>query len=271
MTLEERLAALEGRITVLEDRAAIENLMGRYQYLHTANLNLEIVDGLWSHSEEASIEEGAYGVYAGWQFQSVGDFYAEKYGMEHYQPPMPEGMDGPPHGGPSFPAEPPRKTAGKLVVHTLTTPVIEIAADGKTAKGVWISAGHESGVFGEGELSHIPRVDGSQPDGDGDRILADWVWLKFGVDFVKEDGQWKLLHLHIYDMFRCPFEENWVSFSKRRAAEETAMDSLHRFGMSGTTPRYPTTFHQRYAVDAEPRLEPRPPEPYTTLSETFRY
>lgn len=30
---------------------------------------------------------------------------------------------------------------GILPVHSLTTPVIEVAADGKTARGVWISPG----------------------------------------------------------------------------------------------------------------------------------
>ena len=255
MTTEERLDRLEKRLQRMEDRAAIENLMGRYQYLHTANHDLEIVDQFWSHREDAQIEEGFYGVYAGWQFQSVADFYSEKYGMDRYTPPRPANE---PEGpvGPEFPPEAPRKKAGKLVVHTMTTPVIEVAEDGQTAKGIWISAGHESGVFGPGELSGIPRIDNASPDEDGDRILADWVWLKYGVDFVKEGEEWKILRLHIYSIFRCPYDENWVAFSKRYAEEEADMDSLHRFGMSGTTPLKPSTGYWRYSPEAVPELDP---------------
>lgn len=266
--LEKQLEAMQTRVDALEARAAIENLMGRYQYLHTASLDVEILDKLWSHRDEATFEDGYNGVYKGWRGQGIPDYFMEKYGMERYMPPMegPGGPDMPPMPGggkmppmPAFPPSPPRKKAGKLVVHTMTTPVIEV--DGDRAYGVWISAGHESGAFSEGELSQIPRVDASAPNEFGERVLADWVWLKFGVHFIREKGRWKILHLHIYDIFRCPYGEDWVTFSHRRLEEEALMDAGTRFGMSGTTPGGPTTFHWQYATDAEPVLEPAPPEP----------
>ena len=275
--LEQVVSGLAEKVDRLEARAAIENLMGRYQYLHTADLNVEILDKLWSHSDQASLEDAYNGVYSGWRGQGVPDYFMEKYGMERYMlsmegpgpggpppgelPPLPD-EDGPGSPGgpmPDFPASPPRKKEGKLIVHAMTTPVIEV--DGDRAYGVWISAGHESGAFSEGELSHIPRVDAGQPNEFGERVLADWVWLKFGVHFIREDGQWKILKLHIYDIFRCPFYEDWVTFSHRRLAEEALMDSQTRFGMSGTTPAGPTTFHWQYAADAVSVLEPAPPEP----------
>lgn len=279
MTMEELLQSLQqtvqrltSRVEDLEARAAIENLMGRFQYLHTASLDIEILDQLWSHREEASFEDAYNGVYSGWRGQGIPDYFMEKYGMERYMPKMPggpsspggpsgpEGAGGPPPGlMPEFPPSPPRKKEGKLVVHTLTTPVIEVSGD--RAYGVWISCGHESGAFSEGELSHIPRVDESTPNEFGERVLADWVWLKYGVDFIREDGQWKILKMHIYDIFRCPFDENWVTFSHRRLQEESSMDSGTRFGMSGTTPGAPTTFHWQYTTDAVPVLEPVPPRP----------
>lgn len=264
LKLEQALHAMERRVDALEARAAIENLMGRYQYLHTATLDVEILDKLWSHSDDASLEDTYNGVYKGWRGQGIPDYFMEKYGMERYMPPM----EGPGPGGmpggkmpsmPEFPPSAPRKKAGKMIVHAMTTPVIEV--DGDRAYGVWISAGHESGAFSEGELSNIPRVDASTPNEFGERVLADWVWLKFGVHFVRENGVWKILKLHIYDIFRCPFQEDWVTFSHRRMEEEALMDSQTRFGMSGTTPAGPTTFHWQYATDTEPVLEPVPPEP----------
>jgi hypothetical protein len=35
---------------------------------------------------------------------------------------------------------------GKLLLHTTTTPLIEIAGDGKAAKGFWLMSGIESGL-----------------------------------------------------------------------------------------------------------------------------
>ena len=269
------LAAVEkltARVEDLEARAAIENLMGRFQYLHTASLDVEILDQLWSHRDDATFEDAYNGVYSGWRGQGIPDYFMEKYGMERYMPPMEpgEGMPpmpggeggpgGPPPGPmPEFPPSPPRKKEGKLVIHTLTTPVIEISGD--RAYGVWTSCGHESGAFTEGELSHIPRVDESEPNEFGERVLADWVWLKYGVHFIREQGVWKIWKMHIYDIFRCPFHEDWVTFSHRRLSEESAMDSGTRFGMSGTTPGGPTTFHWQYTTDAVPVLEPEPPGP----------
>jgi hypothetical protein len=61
----------------------------------------------------------------------------------------------------------------KLAEHTLTTSVIEIAGDRKTAKGVWNSPGHETMPIGE-------------------RPIAHWCWNRYGVDFILENSEWKL-------------------------------------------------------------------------------
>ena len=119
------LAAVEeltARVEDLEARAAIENLMGRFQYLHTASLDVEILDQLWSHRDDAAFEDAYNGVYSGWRGQGIPDYFMEKYGMERYMPPMEPGGDMPPMPGgeggpggpppgpmPEFPPNPPRK------------------------------------------------------------------------------------------------------------------------------------------------------------------
>lgn len=80
---------------------------------------------------------------------------------------------------------------GTMFLHTITTPCIEIAGDGKTAKGLWVSPGHETFKV-------------------KNKLQAFWSWWKFGVDFVKEDGKWKIWHLLMCGMFRTPFEKSWV-------------------------------------------------------------
>jgi hypothetical protein len=69
----------------------------------------------------------------------------------------------------------------EYVMHTQETPVIEVAGDGKTAKGLWYSIGQS--VRGEIDSSGKTSV------GTG------WMWEKYGVDFVREDGVWKIWHL----------------------------------------------------------------------------
>jgi SnoaL-like domain len=68
---------------------------------------------------------------------------------------------------------------GAMMQHTLAIPVIEIAGDGQTAKGVWMSPGHEAHT-----------IDGKQ--------TSIWCWGTYGEDFIKENGQWKIRNHHVY-------------------------------------------------------------------------
>ena len=80
---------------------------------------------------------------------------------------------------------------GQLLLHVTTTAIIEVAEDGKTAKGYWYSPGMiaETGMAGNS------------------------IWEAYGADFVKEDGEWKMWHLHMYTDFMCQFGDNFTSGS----------------------------------------------------------
>lgn len=80
---------------------------------------------------------------------------------------------------------------GQLLLHVTTTAIIEIAADGKTAKGYWYSPG----MIAESGSS------------------ANSIWEAYGCDFVKEDGEWKIWHLHMYTDFMCQFGDTFTSSS----------------------------------------------------------
>jgi hypothetical protein len=83
----------------------------------------------------------------------------------------------------------------------LTTPVIQVAGDEKTDKGIWISFGHISGPMG-GQMS------------------AMWAYEKYGMDFVKEDGECKIWHLHTFVDFYCPVDSVWTDPTKNIASGE---------------------------------------------------
>jgi hypothetical protein len=122
-------------------------------------------------------------------------------------------------------------------------------------------AGQPSSIFSPGEV-------------DGKKVWAHWCWAKYGLDFLKQDGEWKIWHFHCYEVNRTPFEENWVTFAAKNA--EFAKENVMYFGEDGKPvfmpePDRPSTFVWEYGPHAAAVLEPRPPEPYATFDETFEY
>lgn len=95
------------------------------------------------------------------------------------------------------PAEDPSQYKGALRMHAMLTPVIEIAADGKTAMGIWDSFG---------------------PQANSIDAQTSWLWLKYGVDFVKEDGVWKIWHLQVFPIFNTPWNQGIAEHAKAQAA-----------------------------------------------------
>jgi hypothetical protein len=80
---------------------------------------------------------------------------------------------------------------GQMMQHMLATPVIEVAMDGRTAKGVWMSPGLEARVV-------------------GGKLTALWVWGTHGDDFIKENGAWKIRNQHVYlNIFPPGLPDEW--------------------------------------------------------------
>jgi len=218
------IAALEARIARLEDINEIQNLMGRRAYLHSAGMNGLEFEQCWSRRDDVAFEAEDWGV---WDGQ---DGITASYVNEN---PFPDG------------------TPGLLIEHTLTTGVIEVAGDRETAKGVWISPGHETFPIVEGEL---PK--------------AHWSWGRYSVDFVREDGCWRIWHLHVLTTFRTPYDQDWVDSAVNRPPyfpeKGTPMPGM-------TPPTRPVTFNQPYHPDLPPAYQPVPPEPYETWADVTSY
>ncbi|MFT3905843.1 MAG: nuclear transport factor 2 family protein [Steroidobacteraceae bacterium] len=78
---------------------------------------------------------------------------------------------------------------GVMHQHTFLSPIIEVAGDGKTAKGVWDSPGIDTG---------------------GGDSAANWAWVRYAVDFKKIDGTWKIWHLSVLPVWRVAYGEEWA-------------------------------------------------------------
>lgn len=239
--LLERLEKLELEVTRLKKRDELENLASRYQYYWTAGEGQRIVEELWTKERrDASLEIGPSGVFIGVPRLST-------YYMNERRP-------------------------GRLLVHTMTTPDVVVSQDGQTAKGLWITVGSESesGDLGP-EPPQTPEARRllTSRDAQGNAYRAEWVWQKFEGEFVRENGQWRIWHLHLYEIFRCPFDTDWVRFSElRKETDGLRCDALFTPEIEPDlppgfpreyNPEFGSTYHWQYAADAVAELRPEPP------------
>jgi hypothetical protein len=134
------------------------------------------------------------------------------------------------------------QTVGLFRIHALTTPVVTVAADGLTARASWISPGISTEVDKEG------------------KGIAKWCWIKYGVDFIKEDGQWKFWHLTAYGLFEADYYKSWADAEPMPLKRTRPVPRGIGEGGYVPTDREDWT----YAKDRTPVLDCVPPLPYNT-------
>ncbi len=81
---------------------------------------------------------------------------------------------------------------GRLVMNDTTSGIVEVAGDGDTAKGLWM----------------FPGVEGYKLENGPE---AFWNWSFLRIDFVFEDGAWKIWHLTDAACYNTPYFEDWGS------------------------------------------------------------
>lgn len=202
---------IEQKLQKLKDIQDVQNVMSRYEYFHVANMKEAMID-LFARK--------APGV-------SSGNNNTVSIGFDKVQ----AFMRAVGAGGDNI---------GSLNLHVLTTPVIEVANDGKTAQGLWISPGAESSI----------RTG---------KATATWTLIKIAADFIKEDGVWKLWHYHRFDIFAVPYGESWA-VAREGGGPPPAMKLPE-----GTKP---SAYSWVYGPGVKADNIPAPPEPYETWDES---
>lgn len=251
---DKRVAALEAQVAELarsaqwsRDRAQVENLFGRYMTLHNAFRDPEIIP-LWARkgTPDLRAQYSNNGIYTDWD--TIVAYHAQR-----------------PH--------PP----GKLIYHFLASPIIEVAEDGQTAKGMWLMSGLESGLTTPEAAAGAPDfMYAKNVEIDGKKVWMHEVYAKYGVDFIKQNGEWKIWHFHCFEVARSPFGVGWIPFAAA-AQDHPFADDLMYFGENGRPvmmpkPNAPATLrHNPYRTDKGQTLDLLPPVPYRTFAETFAY
>lgn len=123
--------------------------------------------------------------------------------------------------------------AGHLAIHMTVNPLIEINGDRTKARGLWHSHGYCS-LYEGGALKQFLCLG------------------KYDMEYVKEDGQWKILKFAYRQAFMCPYEKGWV--------EEPVAASIA--GSPDNIPDKPTTYYMPYSRYRINVMEPPPPERY---------
>lgn len=47
--------------------------------------------------------------------------------------------------------------------------------------------------------------------------VGSWLWVRYGVDFIKEAGEWKIWHLQVFPFFKTPFDKRWTVNAREQA------------------------------------------------------
>ena len=180
MTIEE----LSIQIDRLNGAQECRNLMGKYSYYHTAFRNKEYVQ-LWANREDTYFKF-PFGEYKG--IEAIKECYLVGHG-DITDP----GMD--------------VSLKGMLMMHQMDTEVLVVADDAQTAKGCWISPGHET------MLRNPPGVEGPVDKSKGVKDLIpdpQWCWGKYEVEFIRENGEWKIWHMVLFPLFKTSFYKAWT-------------------------------------------------------------
>jgi hypothetical protein len=82
-----------------------------------------------------------------------------------------------------------------------------------------------------------------------------WVWGRYAIDFVKEDGEWKIWHLWYYPSFRTRFNRDWAEGPELPSAAL----AQHR---AKNPPSGPMPYVNLYTAASTRDMVPAPPEPY---------
>lgn len=251
--MEERLALLEResrRLSRANDVHEIQNVMSLHEYYHSACQHEEELDAIWAqNADDVAFEEALFQArFVG--LEAIHTYYVQfmrntlfKSALAMTKTLFPQLREDPED----------ELAFGLSYLHTLTTPVIEVAEDGDTAKGVWISPG----------FTTMPTTQ---------KLQAYWHWDRYGVDFIREDGKWKIWHFFVGREFTAPYEKSWVdSALDNEEAYKGALRIFEQWPGFEEPHAAPLNSFESYSPFKVATLKPRLPEPYRTFSETFSY
>ena len=223
--LAEQVAKLLKEIDRLHAVNEIQNVMAQYEYWHYPELFPRKTELFALSMPDVSMDLSNGGIFTG---KSALEFlWNELLGKAGKEP-------------------------GAMFIHPLTTPNIQVAADGQTAKGIWISPGLETYYYGHEHTCPDGHVEGNAP------MRAYWCWGRYACDFIKEDGAWKIWHMKWIRDFRCDYYQSWVD-------DRTSASTVANYPQFGRPDIKECRYHEPYDPKVRRKAIPAIPEPYDSF------
>ncbi len=204
-TLEDQLESQEKTLRILEDVEKIKRLQRAYGYYLEHWMSQEVIDCFSDGPNVAlTLAEGTY----------FGKDAVRKY-FDHL------------------------KNRTNEFMHQVMqlSPIIDVAPDGKTAKGQW---------YGFGACA-LPIETG---------VIEIFMSGIYGADYVKEDGVWKFEKLRFDQVYNATPLRGWVKPERVTVVPPTQLGSVTAPDVPRThSPRYPSgyifPFHYRHPVTGQ--------------------
>lgn len=231
MTVEEKLDLAEKLTQQAKDYREIYNAISGQMYYLQVQKHAEILDLFWSKRDDISFgpAQGKAAVY---------DFFVRETDEKKQQKLKWVNAK---HGVPICDEN---LGVGDLETRLAANPYIVIAEDGQTAKGVWFSPAVKAEVDETGELHGIYQQE------------------RIGVDFIKEEGQWKIWHYRVYPDFTVGLPDYTFDDSRYegRTFEADGSPNEEHTNFKEEDPNRPMP----YCAKSIPVFKPPLPEPYQT-------
>lgn len=233
----------EQLVAVWEDRRAVQNLMGIFSGHYLLKQEKDIVRDLFSARDDISlaVNEGYYSgrdaVVGYYEALHQKNLLTTRLIMAKY----PEKFEG--------------KTAeeaygcGLINYKPLDTPVVEIAGDGQTARGIWTCRNSYSDLRPSGPVA-----------------FYEWGWV--AADFIKEDEGWKIWHLQILNDVHVQAGLQYNQ-SEQPYPPAGGFDEIAAFKMP--EPNIKKTVRALYSTTRPRTLAPEVPAPYETFDPANSY
>jgi hypothetical protein len=295
----------KGRKTISDAERAlamwqVQNVMSKHAHYHAAGMHLEELANIWVDEKGPNADTATFAS-PGWIMHGIAGV-KKFYGQGNQDNKVKE-LEAVSKLYPEIKNVKENLGVGhEYAMHTNTTPIIEIAGDGKTAKGTWYSPGM-------GLSAHINGTEVSYG--------GTFFWEKYGADFMKENGEWKIWHCQMWYDWTPSFPSSMTESIGRgmggapaaggqggapggqggapqggapagqgapggqggdkggKGAVEAGESMKGQADVSSAKPgdmtANPYNKYENYSIKRVPTIAPKFPEPYYTFSETFSY
>jgi hypothetical protein len=216
----------------------IQNVIAAHTYCYEAQQQVYEFENFWSKRDDIAYS-GNNGRKAAMDYYAASNAAARKAKLKYMSELYPNEVKNVPEN----------EGIGDMVIHLLTTPYIVVAGDGKTAQGLW----------------YVPSVN-CEIDKKGEPSV-NTIWEKCFVDFIYEDGAWKIWHFTQWVQFANGLDKSLVDGSWKHTRFNQPAQASAQPAQAQQQPK--DTLDQTYSTKRVAAFRPEMPKAYDTWKDSM--